>query len=243
METFDIIVCFVILLSGVIGLTRGITREALGLLSWFFASIASYVGFPFANKIALNYISNPNIAQYITYFAIFIGFLILFSIISNIISSLVKKTVLGGVDRTLGFAFGVTRSFVLLAAMSIILGFFFTENTVPAFFANSRSYMHINIFGAELFNILPEKVQNFIKEKSKPQEDIEKYHTKQKLTPSEEKEEQEKIAENLAQLKPQENPEEEKSLIDNMGKSIKDDALNHLIEAGEKSLDGILKEE
>lgn len=236
MENFDITVCVVMLLSGVIGLTRGITRETLGLLSWFFALLASYFCFPFANKIVLNYIANPNIAQYITYFAIFIFFLILFSIVSNIISSLVKRTVLSGVDRTLGFAFGIVRSLVLFASLSIILGFFFTESTMPVFFTNSRSYAHINISGVELFNVLPEKIQNFIKEKSKPQDDIEKYHTKSKMNAHEEKEEQEKNAENLAHLKPLENPEDEKIPLDNIEKSIKDNSLNQLISLGEQSL-------
>lgn len=201
MESFDIAAVVVALLSGVIGVTRGLTREVLGLISWFAAILAAYFGFPFANKIALDYIQNPSIAQYVTYFAIFIIFLILFSIISNVLSSLIKKTMLGGIDRTLGFAFGIARAFVIFALMIIILGFFFNESNTPSFFTNSKSFSHLKLFGEELYDVLPEKFQSFIKERKKTSEDIISTRKKKNHSAEEEKQEQERNAEELAHLK------------------------------------------
>ena len=233
MESFDISAIVVTLLSGVIGVTRGLTREVLGLISWFAAILAAYFGFPFANKIALDYIQNPSIAQYVTYFAIFIIFLILFSIISNVFSSLIKKTMLGGIDRTLGFAFGIARAFILFSIMIISLGFFFNESNTPSFFTNSKSFSHLKIFGDELYDILPEKIQSFIKDRKKTSDDIISIRKKKKRSVDEEKQEQEKNAEKLAHLK---TTEEEAS--ENMKEDGKKE--NSLMDSLQDNIDNIL---
>lgn len=229
METFDIIVSIIVLLSSVVGITRGFTREILGLFSWIAALMAAYVGYPFAYKIALDYVANPVIAQYATYFAIFIVFLILFSVISNVLSSFVKQTILGGVDRILGLFFGVLRAGLLLSIAMIVMGFFYAEQNTQTFFTKSFSYAQIKMFSDELFDVLPQKVQIFIKEKRK-NSDVAEVQQKGQKTPEQEKEEQEKDAQDLAYLKTQEKTEEQT-----------DNVLNDLPKTAMDTVDSLLQ--
>lgn len=199
MINFDIAVYVIVGLSALFGFVRGFTKEVLGVCSWVAALAVAYLGFPMANQVALLYIKNPNIAEYATYIGIFITFLILFSIVSNLLSSLIRQTVLSGIDRTLGFGFGLARSLLILAVVDLALGFFFPKD--PAFLEQSKTIPHVRNLSRQLYVILPDDVKKILSSKSKISLDLNE--DKQKKTPEQIKLEQEKNAEDLAQLRPQ----------------------------------------
>ncbi|CAO5680551.1 MAG: hypothetical protein HEEMFOPI_00522 [Holosporales bacterium] len=225
MAYFDIFVFCILIFSALIGLVRGFTREVLGLISWGAALAASYYSFSFANTIVLQYIQNPQIAQYVTYFAVFIAFLILFSIVSSILSSLIRQTVLSGIDRTLGFGFGLIRAFVLLAAVDFTIGMFFAKDSTPPFLQNSKTISHLHFLSEKVFALLPLNIKNIINEKQKAPNSIR--NTENQVT----KTSQEDNAKELASLKPQSaEPEKE----DTTSSEKNDDAINRVLDGVDK---------
>ncbi|MBP9753213.1 MAG: CvpA family protein [Proteobacteria bacterium] len=200
MVYFDVFVFCILIFSALIGLVRGLTREVLGLCSWAAALTASYYSFNFANSIVLQYIQNPQIAQYVTYFAVFVAFLILFSIVSSILSSFIRQTVLSGIDRTLGFGFGLARAFVLLAVMDLSMGMFFPKDTIPPFLQNSKTITHLHLLGEKVLSILPKNIQVIVLEKQKSPMPLKK---DQPLSKQDAERDQEDKANSLANLKPQ----------------------------------------
>jgi membrane protein required for colicin V production len=203
MVYFDIFVFAVLIFSALIGLVRGITREILGLISWGAALAASYFSFSFANTIVLQYIQNPQIAQYVTYFAVFVAFLILFSIVSSLLSSFIRQTMLSGIDRTLGFGFGLCRALFLLAVIDLGIGTFFSRDNIPVFLQDSKTISHMHGLGNQLFSVTPTWLQALIKEKQKSPTDMKNDTAEQKKSPQMLAQEQEKNAQDLASLKPQ----------------------------------------
>lgn len=162
MNVVDIIMIAVIGLSSLMGIIRGLTKEVFGLVSWGGAGVAAYLLYPVAGHFALAYIKNPTIAAVAAGFAIFLIFLIFFSLISHVISSYVKDSALGGVDRALGFGFGIFRAVMLLCFLELALSSFMPRNQYPENFQTARFTPMIQTGSERLLAILPEKAQEFV---------------------------------------------------------------------------------
>ena len=123
----DGVILAVLLISGLLAWSRGFTREALAILGWILAAIAALnvalliepllqeipgVGPMLASSCTLS-----KLAAFSVSFAIA---LILLSIFTPLFSSAVQDSVLGPVDKGLGFVFGVARGLVLAAVVYLI---------------------------------------------------------------------------------------------------------------------------
>lgn len=224
---FDIVVFTILGLSALMGFVRGVTRETFGILSWSGAGAATYFGYPHAKDIAATYIKNPQIAEYATYAAMFIALLVIFSILSHILSTLIKNSVFGGIDRSLGFGFGLVRAVLLLAALDLGMGLFIKRNAPPEFMQNTKTLTHLHYLGDQLLSVIPEKWKKLIKDNQKNDGDL----TEQVIHTAEDiKKNQEKNADDLANIMPQTEdttePEAEESSINTgqMDKLLEDGA-------------------
>lgn len=116
-QVLDLILLGIMLISGLLALMRGFTREVLSLISWGLAAVAAW--FAFQNKpgfdLVLPYVNNDKIAQAVIAATAFILVLIIVSIISVKISDSVVESSVGAFDRTLGFIYGIARGLVLVA--------------------------------------------------------------------------------------------------------------------------------
>lgn len=164
MNTVDIVVVIIVGISCLMGIIRGLTKEALSLISWIGAGVAGYALLPVARHYASAYIKNPMIADVAAGFVIFLIFLIFFSLISHLISSYVKQSALGGVDRALGFGFGIGRAVILICAIELALSSFMPRNQYPESLQNARFTPMIQLGSERLLAILPERVQEFVME-------------------------------------------------------------------------------
>ena len=117
----DLVILIVLLLSAMIGLVRGLIREALSLVIWATAFVLAIV---FADNLAAH-ISVPGTAEFhpttrsmvdhaAGFGAIFIGVLIVGGIVQWTLHKLIEATHLSGTDRVLGFVFGGLRGAVVV---------------------------------------------------------------------------------------------------------------------------------
>ena len=123
----DFILIGIMLLSGLLALMRGFTREVLSLVAWGAAAVAAYFAIKQQKLIDLAmanvpYFDKPLIAQIAVGAAVFIVVLIVVSIISVKISDLVVDSAAGAFDRTLGAIFGLARGFVFVAIAYLFYG-------------------------------------------------------------------------------------------------------------------------
>src|SRR5215475_15729689 len=119
----DLAVIAIVLLSGLVAMYRGLTREVLSILSWAAAAaavfyfiryhrdVAEEVAKHFANPVQTSYIY---VAQVAIGGLIFLVVLIIVHLITARISDSVLDSRVGAIDRILGLAFGVARGFVLV---------------------------------------------------------------------------------------------------------------------------------
>jgi membrane protein required for colicin V production len=109
-----------LVVSILIGVIRGFTREVLGLATWILSLGAALLLAPYAAVHLEPYIAVPSVRIAAAYALVFFGGLVLGAIITAIVAALVRKSPLSGVDRTVGGGFGLVRG-VLIAVVAVWL--------------------------------------------------------------------------------------------------------------------------
>ncbi|MDE2333285.1 MAG: CvpA family protein [Rhodospirillales bacterium] len=120
MTSADAVLLAVVAISAIVAFIRGFVREVLGVAAWAAAAYVAYASFPVANPLVRGWIKNPQFADPATYGIVFVLGLIVFTIATNLLGRLVRESSLGGLDRTLGLAYGVLRG-ALIAIVAYML--------------------------------------------------------------------------------------------------------------------------
>ncbi len=117
MNWADYLILAVFAVSILIGLMRGFTREALGILGWV---LAFWIAFTFTHQTAewlTPHIATPSVRRAAAFGGLFLGVLLLSSLLTFFVGKLVREGALAAADRTLGAGFGVLRALVVIAAL------------------------------------------------------------------------------------------------------------------------------
>lgn len=139
MNWVDIAVFAVIATSGLLAFMRGLVREVLGIGAWVGAILFAIWSFPFVIDRFSSWIDNPDIARPVAFGAMFLVSLLFLNIIAGMLSAVVRGSVLGGIDRTLGVAFGIVRGAALVAFAYVIAGLVVASDKWPDAVLQARS--------------------------------------------------------------------------------------------------------
>lgn len=119
----DWVLLAALLVSIVIGVIRGFTREFFGLVSWVVAIVAALFLAPAALGWLEPHIATPSLRIAASYAVVFFGFLVLGAIVTAIISALVRKNAsLSAVDRSVGGGFGLIRGVLIGVVLVWLVG-------------------------------------------------------------------------------------------------------------------------
>ena len=126
MDGFTIIdfgVIVIIAVSALLAFPRGIAREGMAIAGWIAAAILAFIfadtaqplvrQIPYLGDILGDSCELLILASFAVIFAIA---LLIVSIFTPLLSSLVQKSILSGLDKNLGFIFGICRGLVLVIA-------------------------------------------------------------------------------------------------------------------------------
>lgn len=117
----DFIVIGIIVFSGILGLVRGLAREACSLVGFILAMYLAYTFSAIAATQWLSLVPGGVIAQNVLAFAvIFVLVLILAKIITNTFSRLINSIGLSFFDRLLGAVFGFARGALIVVVLSTL---------------------------------------------------------------------------------------------------------------------------
>ena len=156
-QILDFVLFGIMLVSALLALARGFTREVLSLLAWALAAAAAY----FAIKqqplmdLALPHVSKPIIAQIAVGAIAFILVLIVVSVISVKISDRVVDSRVGAFDRTLGFLYGMARGLVLVAVAYLFYGWLIPADRQEDWVRNAVSLPIVRSVGNVMLGFMP----------------------------------------------------------------------------------------
>ncbi len=116
LQILDFILIGIMLISGLLALMRGFTREVLSLVAWGAAALAAFfaVFTPELVQLAQPYTNSELISKIAVGSAAFLVVLLIMSVISVKLADLVLDSAAGAFDRTLGFAYGLGRGLLLV---------------------------------------------------------------------------------------------------------------------------------
>lgn len=164
--------------SGLLAMYRGLTREVLSLASWALAGAAGayFVIYQkgIAQTIADKFFGGTlALAQAGGGILIFLVFLIGVHLITARFSDRVLDSHIGIIDRTLGFVFGLARGFLLVVIGFVFYTFLVDEKKYPAWVKDAQSLGVIEQTGKPIQTImagLAEYVTNRIGNHGQPQQ-------------------------------------------------------------------------
>jgi membrane protein required for colicin V production len=154
----DLGLIIVVLISALLSMLRGFTREVLAIASWAAASVAAYMLHPLALPYVKQYVSNEKGALALAAAGIFLVTLVIVSIITVKVSDLILDSRIGALDRSLGFLFGAGRGFLLCAIAFVFFTFLVPEKSYPTWVQSSKTRPWLEATGSSLEAMLPENL-------------------------------------------------------------------------------------
>ncbi len=154
----DLIVLGVVLISALLAMVRGFTREVLSIASWVAAAAATIYFLPDVRGWAREQISlEPEIlADVIAGASIFLITLLLVSLVTMRLSDFILDSRVGPFDRALGFLYGAARGLLLLIVAFLFFGWLVHERSQPTWVTNSLSKPLLENAGRSLLAMLPD---------------------------------------------------------------------------------------
>ncbi|AMA64913.1 Colicin V production protein [Candidatus Arsenophonus lipoptenae] len=135
----------IISFSTFIGLIRGFIRELVSLITWCCAFFITSEFYSYIASYFTNFFDNILISNIITILFLFIFILIIGLIVGNIISLLISKTGLTGIDRVLGFFFGILRGVIITSIIIFFIDIFTPISQSDDWKKSELIYKFINI--------------------------------------------------------------------------------------------------
>jgi membrane protein required for colicin V production len=135
----DLAVLGIVLVSALLSMMRGFTREVLAIASWALAAAAAYYFYPMLMPYLTPYIHKEVIAQAAAAAIVFFVTLIVVSLFTVRLSDVILDSKIGALDRSLGFVFGVARGFLLAVVAFAIFNWLVSEKQQPEWVKNART--------------------------------------------------------------------------------------------------------
>lgn len=164
----DGILLGITLVSAILAMVRGFSREVLSLVSWAAAAAAAFLFYKPVLPYVKPYISNDTIAMIAAMAAVFLVVLIVVSLITMKIADFIIDSRIGALDRTLGFLFGAARG-VLLVVVAMLLFTWAVPDNQPSWITNAKSKPMLDSLGEQLMGLLPKDPESAL-QKFKPQQ-------------------------------------------------------------------------
>jgi membrane protein required for colicin V production len=156
-QLLDLILAGIMIISGLLALMRGFTREVLSLIAWGAAAVAAYFAIHSAKLVGFagQYLQPDIVAKIAVGGGVFLIVLIIVSLVSVKLSDVVVDSAAGAFDRTLGFFYGLARGLVLVVIAYLFYGWLIPFDRQEEWVKNARSLPMIQSMGEVILSLVP----------------------------------------------------------------------------------------
>ena len=155
------------LVSAMLAMVRGLSREILSIASWIAAAAAAFFFYPFVLPYVQPYIDNKQVAMVAAAGVVFVVALIIVTLITMKIADWIIDSRVGALDRTLGFLYGAARGILVVAVGLLVFNWLVGANP-PAWVTQAKSAPWLENIGARLQALLPDDPENSILKRLSP---------------------------------------------------------------------------
>lgn len=157
------------LVSAMLAMVRGFSREVLSIASWAAAAIAAFFFYKPVLPFVQPYIDNEKLAMAAAAAIVFVIALIVVTVITMKIADWIIDSRVGALDRTLGFLYGAARG-ILVVAVGLLFFNWLAGERAPGWVADAKSKPLLESVGTWLESMLPEDPENAILNRFNPQQ-------------------------------------------------------------------------
>ncbi len=151
----DLAILAVVVVSGLLALSRGFVREVFALATWLGAGLATLYGFPYLKSYPHQIIPIPWAADAATALGLFLAAFIVISLMSRPITGRVRKSDFRGLDRSLGFFFGLLRGVVLVSLAYLLMTWIWPAEEQPQWVREARALPYVAQGAALIRSLVP----------------------------------------------------------------------------------------
>lgn len=155
---FDIAMLLMVLIAALVGYARGMTQQILSIGGWLAAIILTIAARDTVTPFGRQYISNPNLADVVSLSIVFVILLLIFVSASNLIGRTIKKSLIGGLDRSLGIITGIVIFAGILSCAYIGVSFVVPPQKMPVEVTHSKTFPMVQWGADTIKRMLPKSV-------------------------------------------------------------------------------------
>ena len=158
------------LVSAMLAMVRGFSREVLSIASWVAAAAAAFFFYPILVPYLTPYISNDKVAMAASAAIVFFIAPIVVTVITMKIADFIIDSRVGALDRTLGFLYGAARG-ILVVAVGLLFFNWLAGDNQPGWVTEAKSKPLLDTIGEKIQGILPDDPENSILDRLRPDDE------------------------------------------------------------------------
>jgi membrane protein required for colicin V production len=162
MTALDIIVLFLLGSGAAFGYLRGFVQETLSMIAWVLIILAVYMFHTPATAALAEAVGSDSGAAVLAFLALVIVIFALGKWIAKSIGAKSRKSLLGPIDRVLGFGFGMLKGLIIatLFFLLFVMGYdlvYGADAGRPEWMTSSRTYPLLNASGEAMSEFVREQ--------------------------------------------------------------------------------------
>tara|TARA_A100001391_G_scaffold129559_1_gene88688 strand:+ start:34148 stop:34672 length:525 start_codon:yes stop_codon:yes gene_type:complete len=161
MVGFDIIVLVIVGFCAIGGFLRGFVQEVLSLGAWAAAILAIHFLHPDLTAVIYAFIGSPTTSAILAFALLLLVPLVVVKLGAKWLGSKSRASVLGPLDRVLGFGFGGLKGVVItiIAFSMMVLGYdmVWGDEGRPVWIVEARSYQFVDASSKALVELIAER--------------------------------------------------------------------------------------
>jgi membrane protein required for colicin V production len=152
----DLVVLGILAISAGLAFLRGFVREVLGIGAWVGAGFFAAWSTPYVQERFEVWVNSPGMGAYAALATMFLVAVVILSVLAAMVGNIMRSSMLSGLDRSLGVAFGLVRGAALLAAAYVITGWAVPIAKWPPPVLQSRSLPYVYDTAIQFAGLLPD---------------------------------------------------------------------------------------
>ena len=161
MTGFDIIVLLIVAIAAIGGVTRGIVQEVLSLAAWILALLAIQQFHTPLQAFIEPRVGSPTTSAILAFALLLLIPYAAVKLIASLVGAKARESLLGPLDRVLGFGFGAIKGAIIVVVgfSLLVLGYdtVWGEQGRPTWIHNARTYASINAGSEALVGYIQER--------------------------------------------------------------------------------------
>ncbi|WP_299192594.1 CvpA family protein [uncultured Erythrobacter sp.] len=161
MTGFDIIVLIIVAVAAIGGFLRGLVQEVLSLAAWILAAFSVYYLHGYLTEFLRGYYDADPATSILSFALLLLIPYAAMKVIAGNVGEASRGSILGPIDRVLGFGFGAVKGalIVVFAFSVLVLGFdtVWGHQGRPNWITQARTYPAADAFSRELVTMIADR--------------------------------------------------------------------------------------